>query len=235
MEPVLEVKGVTAGYGNSPIIQDINMSASPGSTVVIVGPNGAGKSTLLKAIVGLLTIFSGVIKLNGQEIKGVSPERLVDLGLGYVPQNRNVFPSLSIQENLEIGGYLRPKILKERMEQVYLMFPDLKKAAKRAAGTLSGGQRNMLAVGRALMADPTVLLLDEPTAGLSPSYTKVVWEHILQVAEMGKAVVVVEQNATTALSSADWGYVLASGRNRDEGPAQELLLRPDIGKMFLGR
>ncbi|MCL6452086.1 MAG: ATP-binding cassette domain-containing protein [Alicyclobacillus sp.] len=159
----------------------------------------------------------------------------MDLGLGYVPQNRNVFPSLTIQENLEIGAYLRPKAMKERMEQVYLMFPDLKVAAKRQAGTLSGGQRNMLAVGRALMADPSVLLLDEPTAGLSPAYTKTVWEHILRIAELGKAVVVVEQNATTALSSADWGYVLVAGRNRDEGPAQELLLRPDIGKMFLGR
>lgn len=235
MDAVLEVQGLTAGYGHSPIIHEINLSASAGSTVVIVGPNGAGKSTLLKAIVGLLTISTGTIKLHGQEIKGVSPERLVDLGLGYVPQSRNVFPSLAVQENLEIGGYLRPKILKERMEHVYLMFPDLKQAAKRPAGTLSGGQRNMLAMGRALMADPSVLLLDEPTAGLSPAYTKTVWEHILKVAEMGKAVVVVEQNATTALSSADWGYVLAAGRNRDEGPAQELLLRPDIGKMFLGR
>lgn len=235
MDAVLEIQGLTAGYGNSPIIHDVNMSASAGSTVVIVGPNGAGKSTLLKAIVGLLSIFSGAIKLQGQEIKGVSAERLVDLGLGYVPQNRNVFPSLTIQENLEIGAYLRPKTMKERMEQVYLMFPDLMKAAKRPAGTLSGGQRNMLAVGRALMADPSVLLLDEPTAGLSPAYTKTVWEHILRIAELGKAVVVVEQNATTALSSADWGYVLAAGRNRDEGPAQELLLKPDIGKMFLGR
>ena len=235
MEPVLQIEGLTAGYGNSPIIHDINMSAAAGSTVVIVGPNGAGKSTLLKSVVGLLNIFSGKIKLLGEEVKGVSPERLVDLGLGYVPQTRNIFPSLSIRENLEIGAYLRPKTMRDRMEQVYSMFPDLQKAAKRPAGTLSGGQRNMLAVGRALMADPAVLLLDEPTAGLSPAYTKTVWEHILSVAELGKAVVVVEQNATTALSSGNWGYVLAAGRNRDEGPAQELLLRPDIGKMFLGR
>lgn len=235
MPAALEIQGLTAGYGNSPIIQDVNMSASAGATVVIVGPNGAGKSTLLKAIVGLIPVFSGVVKLHGKEIKGVLPERLVDLGLGYVPQNRNVFPSLTVKENLEMGAYLRPKTLKERMEQIFLMFPDLKQAERRPADTLSGGQRNMLAVGRALMADPSVLLLDEPTAGLSPAYTKTVWEHILRVAEMGKAVVVVEQNATTALSSADWGYVLAAGRNRDEGPAQELLLRPDIGKMFLGR
>lgn len=235
MEALLEVESLTAGYGNSPIIQDVSISASAGSTVVIVGPNGAGKSTLMKAVVGLLNIFSGAIRLQGEEIRGMSPERLVDLGLGYVPQNRNVFQSLTVRENLEIGGYLRPKIMRDRMEQMFSMFPDLKKAARRPAGTLSGGQRNMLAVARALMADPSVILLDEPTAGLSPAYTKTVWEHILRVAELGKAVVVVEQNATTALSSADVGYVLAAGRNRDEGPAQELLLRPDIGEMFLGR
>lgn len=235
METILEVNHLTAGYGQSAIIQDVSISAKKGSTVVIVGPNGAGKSTLLKAIVGLLNIFSGEIKLNGEEIRGVKPEKLIDLGMGYVPQNRNVFPSLTVQENLEIGGYLRRKIIKERMEQVYTMFPDLKKAACRQAVTLSGGQRNMLAVGRALMTDPSVLLLDEPTAGLSPSYTKTVWEHILRIAEAGRAVLVVEQNATTALSSADWGYVLAEGRNRNEGPAQELLMSPDIGKMFLGR
>lgn len=235
METLLEVKSLSAGYGQSPIIHDVSIAAKKGSTVVIVGPNGAGKSTLMKAVVGLLTIFSGEILLKGEAIQKISSERLVDLGLGYVPQNRNVFPTLSVKENLEIGAYLRRTQMKDRMEQVYTMFPDLKTAAKRQAGTLSGGQRNMLAVGRALMADPDVLLLDEPTAGLSPANTKVVWEHILQIADAGKAVIVVEQNATTALSSADWGYVLAAGRNRDEGPAQELLLRPEIGKMFLGR
>lgn len=235
METVLEVKNLNAGYGKSPIIHDVSISVKKGSTAVIVGPNGAGKSTLMKAIVGLLTIFSGQIILRGEAIQGISSERLVDLGLGYVPQNRNVFPTLTVKENLEIGAYLKRNQMKERMEHVFSMFPDLEKAWKRQAGTLSGGQRNMLAVGRALMADPDVLLLDEPTAGLSPANTKVVWEHILQIADAGKAVLVVEQNATTALSSADWGYVLAAGQNRDEGPAQELLLRPEIGKMFLGR
>lgn len=235
MDTVLEVKNLSAGYGRSSILHGVNIEVKKGSTAVIVGPNGAGKSTLMKAIVGLLTIFSGEITLRGEAIQGISAEKLVDLGLGYVPQNRNVFPTLSIKENLEIGAYLKKNQMKERMEYVYSMFPDLEKAAKRQAGTLSGGQRNMLAVGRALMADPDVLLLDEPTAGLSPANTKVVWEHILQIADAGKAVLVVEQNATTALSSADWGYVLAGGQNRDEGPAQELLLRPEIGKMFLGR
>lgn len=235
METVLEVKGLSAGYGRSSILHDVSIEVKNGSTAVIVGPNGAGKSTLMKAIVGLLTIFSGEILLRGEPIQGISAEKLVDLGVGYVPQNRNVFPTLSVKENLEIGAYLKKKQMKEGMEHVYSMFPDLEKAAKRQAGTLSGGQRNMLAVGRALMANPDVLLLDEPTAGLSPANTKVVWEHILQIADAGKAVLVVEQNATTALSSSDWGYVLAAGQNRDEGPAQELLLRPEIGKMFLGR
>lgn len=235
METILEVNDLTAGYGKSPILHGVSIEVKKGSTAVIVGPNGAGKSTLMKSIVGLLTIFSGEITLRGEAIQGVSAEKLVDLGVGYVPQNRNVFPTLTIKENLEIGAYLKKNQVKERMEYVYSMFPDLEKASKRQAGTLSGGQRNMLGVGRALMADPEVLLLDEPTAGLSPANTKVVWEHILQIADAGKAVLVVEQNATTALSSADWGYVLAAGQNRDEGPAQELLMRPEIGKMFLGR
>lgn len=235
METLLEVKNLSAGYGQSPIIHNVSMSADKGSAVVIVGPNGAGKSTLMKAIVGLLNIYTGEILFRGEPIQGISSEKLVDLGLGYVPQNRNVFPTLTVKENLEIGAYLRKNEMKHRMEEVYTMFPDLKIASKRQAGTLSGGQRNMLAVARALMAGPDVLLLDEPTAGLSPAYTKVVWEHISKIAEAGKAVVVVEQNTTTALSSADWGYVLSAGHNRDEGPAQELLQRPEIGKMFLGQ
>lgn len=235
MAAVLEVEGVTAGYGKSPIVHEVSINANPGTTSVIIGPNGAGKSTLLKAIFGLLTILSGSIRFKGQDVVGMSPEKLVQLGMAYVPQNNNVFTNLTVQENLEIGGYRNGTHIKEQMAQVYTMFPDLKTAARRAAGNLSGGQRNMLAMGRALMADPDVLLLDEPTAGLSPTYTKVVWEHILRIAESGKAVVVVEQNATTALSLADWGYLMVAGQNREEGVAKDLLARQDIGKMFLGR
>lgn len=235
MEPVLSVSEITSGYGASPIVKGVSIAAKAASTVVIVGPNGAGKSTLLKAIFGLLSIFSGKVYLKGEDVTGMPPERLVARGMGYVPQNRNVFPSLSVRENLEIGAYQTPKHTSERMERVYLMFPDLKKAMTRPAGTLSGGQRNMLAMGRALMSDPDVLLLDEPTAGLSPAYTKVVWEHIVRIAEIGKSVIVVEQNTTTALTSSEWGYVLVAGENRDQGPGPELLARPDIGKMFLGR
>lgn len=236
MDAILEVEKLTAGYGSSPIVKEVSIATKPASTAVIVGPNGAGKSTLMKAIFGLLPVMSGTVRLKGQDVTRLAPEKLVTLGMGYVPQVRNVFPSLTVQENLEIGGYQASRQSnKERMDQVFLMFPDLKKAARRMAGTLSGGQRNMLAMGRALMTDPDVLLLDEPTAGLSPAYTKVVWEHILRIAEFGKSVVVVEQNTTTALTSADWGYVLVAGQNREQGPGPELLMRPDIGKMFLGR
>lgn len=231
----LQVERVTAGYGKSPIVQDVNLKAGQGTTTVVIGPNGAGKSTLLKAVFGLIPVFSGTIRLNGQDITHKSSDKLAELGLAYVPQNNNVFTSLTIQENLDIGGYSNRADPKQRMAMVYDIFPDLKKAARRPAGTLSGGQRNMLAMARALMTDPNVLLLDEPTAGLSPAYTKTVWEHILAISQTGKAVVVVEQNATTALTLADWAYVLVAGQNREEGPAGELLSRPDIGKMFLGR
>jgi len=235
VETALLVEDLSAGYGKSPIIKDVKLEARNGVATVIIGPNGAGKSTLLKAIFGLIPVFSGKVKVFGEEVRGLSTNHLVKRGMAYVPQNNNVFPSLTVQENLELGGYVHAAILHEKMESVFTMFPDLRKAARRAAGTLSGGQRNMLAMGRALMSDPSVLLLDEPTAGLSPAYTKVVWEHIRKIAQLGKAVVVVEQNATTALSMADWAYLLVAGQNREEGVAAELLQRPDIGKLFLGK
>lgn len=235
MSVSLEVENVTAGYTKNPIINQVSLKSEKGSISAIIGPNGAGKSTLLKSIFGLLNFMGGVVRLEGNEVQGKSPEDLVELGMGYVPQNDNVFPSLTIRENLQIGGYVHPHAVRERVEQVFEMFPDLAKAAKRQAHTLSGGQRNMLAMGRALMSEPDVLLLDEPTAGLSPAYTKVVWDHIVKIKDMGKAVVVVEQNATTALSQSDWAYLLVAGRNREDGPARELLERPDIGKIFLGR
>lgn len=235
METALLVEGLSAGYGKSPIIKDIRLEARNGVATVIIGPNGAGKSTLLKAIFGLIPVFAGQVKVFGHEVRALSTNNLVKRGLAYVPQTNNVFPSLTVQENLELGGYVHAATLHEKMESVFTMFPDLRIATRRAAGTLSGGQRNMLAMGRALMSDPSVLLLDEPTAGLSPAYTKVVWEHIRKIAQLGKAVVVVEQNATTALSMADWAYLLVAGQNREEGVAAELLQRPDIGKLFLGK
>ena len=235
MERALVVENLTAGYGKNAIIRNVCLTARSGTSTVIIGPNGAGKSTLLKAVFGLNTIFSGTVSVDGQDMTHISADRLVARGLAYVPQTGNVFPSLTIRENLEIGGYLQRQYPKDRINQVLDIFPDLLKAIRRSAGTLSGGQRQMLAMGRALMSDPSVLLLDEPTAGLSPSYTKVVWHHILAIAQTGKAVVVVEQNANTALSLADRAYLLVAGENREEGPAAELLEREDIGEMFLGR
>lgn len=235
LEAALQVEALSAGYGKSPIIKDVKIQAKKGLATVIIGPNGAGKSTLLKAIFGLIPVFSGHVRLFGEEIGHLSTNHLVRRGLAYVPQNSNVFPSLTVQENLELGGYVHGTTMRENMASIFGMFPDLRKAAHRAAGTLSGGQRQMLAMGRALMSNPTVLLLDEPTAGLSPAYTKVVWEHIRKIAEAKTAVMVVEQNATTALSMADWAYLLVAGQNREEGSAAELLARQDIGKLFLGK
>jgi ABC-type branched-subunit amino acid transport system ATPase component len=233
-EAVLRAEGITAGYGPVPIIYDVSVRAEPGQIVSILGPNGAGKSTLLKAIFGYLKPRAGRVLLRGADVTGLAPEVLVSRGIGYVPQVRNVFPTLTVRENLEMGAYLRRAGARERIDAVVTMFPDLGKALERRAGTLSGGQRSMLAMGRGLMLDPAVLLLDEPTAGLAPEYTGEVWRQVKRVASTGTAVVVVEQNATAALQAADWAYVLVAGRNRHDDKAAALLENPDLGRMFLG-
>jgi len=231
---VLRVEGITAGYGPVPIVHEVSVSAEAGQIVAILGPNGAGKSTLLKAIFGYLKPQAGHVFLQGAEVTGLAPEALVSRGIGYVPQVGNVFPTLTVRENLEMGAYLRNSGIQERVDAVLNIFPDLGKALERRAGALSGGQRSMLAMGRGLMLDPTVLLLDEPTAGLAPEYTREVWRQIKRVAESGTAVMVVEQNATAALQAADWAYVLVAGRNRHVDRADTLLQNPDLGRMFLG-
>jgi ABC-type branched-subunit amino acid transport system ATPase component len=231
---VLHAEGITAGYGPVPIVHDVSMQASAGQIVAILGPNGAGKSTLLKAIFGYLKPRSGRVLLSGAEVTGLAPETLVSRGIGYVPQAGNVFATLTVRENLEMGGYLRRAGLRERLDAVLTMFPDLGKALERRAGTLSGGQRSMRAMGRGLMLDPAVLLLDEPTAGLAPEYAREVWRQVQRVATSGTAVVVVEQNATAALQAADWAYILVAGRNRHADRAATLLDNPDLGRMFLG-
>ncbi len=233
-DTVLRVEGVTAGYGPVPIIQDVSIRAAAGQVVAILGPNGAGKSTLLKAVFGYLKPRAGRVLLRDAEITGLAPEDLVSRGIGYVPQLGNIFVSLTVHENLEMGAYLRRSALRERLEAVLEMFPHLRAALERRAGTLSGGQRSMLAMGRGLMLDPAVLLLDEPTAGLAPEYTGEVWRQVKRVAASGTAVVVVEQNATAALQAADWAYVLVGGRNRYDDRAAALLENPDLGHMFLG-
>lgn len=201
--------------------------------MAIVGPNGAGKSTLLKAIFGLLRNSSGSVRLAGQEISGWPAFRVARSGMAYVPQVINVFTNLTVHENLEMGGYTLKSGVQQRVNDVLEIFPDLKAARTKKAGNLSGGQRNMLGMARALMLEPRVVLLDEPTAGLSPAYTGIVWDQIRRVAALGTAVVVVEQNVDLAVNNADWVYVLVAGRNRLDGPAT-LVGKEDLPSIFLG-
>jgi ABC-type branched-subunit amino acid transport system ATPase component len=233
-QPILHVEGLTAGYGGAPVIEGVAIDARLGQLTVMVGPNGAGKSTLMKAIAGVVRPSGGRVVLNGSDVTGRAPERLVVLGMSYVPQLANVFPSLTIAENLEMGGYVRKAGTKERAAELLEMFPDLRAARRRPARTLSGGQRTMLAIARGLMLDPKTLLLDEPTAGLSPKIESAVWDRILAIRASGVAVVVVEQNTRRALRHADRAYVLVNGRNRLEGTGQELSDTERLAAIYLG-
>src|SRR5438128_3836846 len=222
-EPALSVQGLTAGYGGPPIIDQVSLTARLGAITAIVGPNGAGKSTLLKAIAGLIRPTAGRVFVEGSEVTGQPAERLVRRGLAYVPQVANVFPDLTIRENLEMGGYSRKAGVRERIEQLFKLFPDLKGSAHRQANTLSGGQRTMLALARGLMVDPAVLILDEPSAGLAPRFQGLIWERIEQIRSTNVAVLIVEQNTRETLRHAQWAYVLVLGQNRLEGSGQDLL------------
>jgi branched-chain amino acid transport system ATP-binding protein len=231
----LVVRGLTAGYGGPPIVDDVSVEALQGAITAIVGPNGAGKSTLLKAIAGLIRPTAGRVFVRGREVTGTPAERLARRGLAYVPQVANVFPDLTVRENLEMGGYIRTSGLRERVEQLLELFPDLRAAGGRRASTLSGGERTMLAMGRGLMVDPAVLILDEPSAGLSPRFQGLVWERIEQVSRTGVAVLVVEQNTRETLRHARWAYVLVLGKNRLEGPGRELLNDEEVVDLYVGR
>ena len=233
-EIVLSVQGLTAGYGGPPIIEGVSIEARSGAITALVGPNGAGKSTLLKTIAGAIRPSAGSIRVGDRDVTGLPPEKMVREGLAYVPQVENVFPSLTVHENLEMGGYTRSAGVRERVERMFELFPDLRTAAKRPARTLSGGQRNMLALARGLMVDPRVLLIDEPTAGLAPRYESVVWEHVLAVRETGVAVLVVEQNTRRTLSHADWAYLLTLGRIRLEGSGPSLLENEEVVALYIG-
>ncbi|MHB1612735.1 MAG: ABC transporter ATP-binding protein [Actinomycetes bacterium] len=230
---LLSVEQITAGYGKNPVVSEVSVRADEGEIVAVVGPNGAGKSTALKAIFALVARMAGRVVLEGRDLTDLPTHRLVGAGLGYVPQVDNVFPSMSVAENLEMGAYLTPSRATERARQVLGIFPDLASAEHRRAGTLSGGQRNMLGMARALMLEPRVLLLDEPTAGLSPAYVQVVWDQVVRIADTGTAVVVVEQNVARALRHAHRVYVLIAGRNRVDGPAAEIA-GLDLAALFLG-
>jgi branched-chain amino acid transport system ATP-binding protein len=234
-EAALVVRELTAGYGGPPIVERVSIEARRGAVTAVVGPNGAGKSTLLKAIAGLIRPASGRVLVDGTDVTGSPVERVVRRGIAYVPQVGNVFPDLTVRENLEMGGYVRAGGVRERIEQVFALFPDLREASRRRAGTLSGGQRTMLAMGRGLMVDPVVLILDEPSAGLSPRFQRLVWERIEQVRETGVAVLVVEQNTRETLRHAQWAYVLVLGRNRLEGTGRDLLSDQEVVDLYIGR
>ncbi len=231
---VLETRELVTGYGEVEVIHGVSVSVCSGEMVAVIGPNGAGKSTLLKAIFGLLPAQAGRVLVRGADVTGKPADQIVRDGLSYVPQVENVFPSLTIQENLEMGAFTRRDGVRERMDEVFRLFPDLAVRKSENTGRLSGGQRQMLALARGLMLDPTVLLLDEPSAGLSPKMVGAIFERINAINEAGTAVLLVEQNAREALSLCQRGYVLVMGRNRLEGDASSLLNNEEVGRLYLG-
>lgn len=231
---LLTIDEVYGGYGGADILHGASLTVEPGQIVVIIGPNGAGKSTLMKAAFGLVKIREGSVTFKDKEITRLRPDQIVRLGMSYVPQERNVFPSLTVQENLEMGAYLRRDDYRPQMEKIFELFPRLKERRKQPAGLMSGGERQMVAMGRALMLDPKLLLLDEPTAGLSPLFIEQTFQQIKRINELGIGILMVEQNAKQALAIADRGYVLAMGRNRAEDTGPNLLANQEIAEMFLG-
>jgi branched-chain amino acid transport system ATP-binding protein len=234
-DPVLVAEGLVAGYlPDVDILNGCDLTLRRGELVGIIGPNGAGKSTLIKSMFGLVPIRSGRILLRGEDITGLEAHELVARGVGYVPQTRNVFPSLTIVENLEMGLYLRPEAWEERYAFVCELFPLLAQRPRQRAGYLSGGERQMVAMGRALMMDPAVLLLDEPSAGLSPANQDAVFDRIEGINDAGISIVMVEQNARTCLQICDRGYVLDQGRNAHTGTGEELLGDPKVIELYLG-
>lgn len=234
--PFLSGTNMTGGYGKSgpDILHDCTISVNRGEIAVIVGPNGAGKSTAMKAIFGMLNLRKGRVVLDGQDITRLSPQDRVVRGMGFVPQNNNIFTSMTVEENLEMGAFIREDDISGTMEQVYDLFPILRDKRRQPAGELSGGQRQQVAVGRALMTRPKVLMLDEPTAGVSPIVMDELFDRIIEVSRTGIPILMVEQNARQALEIADRGYVLVQGSNAHTGSGKELLADPEVRRSFLG-
>lgn len=233
-EPFLIGDGMTGGYGAADILHGCTIAVEKGEIAVIVGPNGAGKSTAMKAVFGMLNLRGGAVRLNGEDISKLSPQARVRKGMGFVPQTSNIFTTMTVEENLEMGAFIREGEIADTMAQVYDLFPILKQKRHQAAGELSGGQRQQVAVGRALMTQPQVLMLDEPTAGVSPIVMDELFDRIIEVARTGISILMVEQNARQALEIADKGYVLVQGANRFTGTGAELLANPDVRRSFLG-
>ena len=234
-QPFLIGEAMTGGYGKGPaILNDCTIAVNPGEIAVIVGPNGAGKSTAMKAVFGMLNLHSGRVLLDGEDITGLSPQERVVKGMGFVPQTHNIITSMTVEENLEMGAFIRTDDFSDTLEQVYHLFPILKEKRRQPAGQLSGGQRQQVAVGRALMTKPKVLMLDEPTAGVSPIVMDELFDRIIEVARTGLPVLMVEQNARQALEIADRAYVLVTGANAHTGTGKELLADPEVRRSFLG-
>ena len=232
--PLLDVRQVRGGYGESDILKGVDLAVEPGEIVVIIGPNGAGKSTLMKAVFGLVPLRFGIVAVDGEDITNAKPETHVRRGLSYVPQERNVFPSLTVQENLEMGAFARRDDWSAAMARVFEIFPPLAEKRGALAGSLSGGQRQMVAMGRALMQEPKRLMLDEPTAGLSPKFMDLIFDRVVAINRSGTAILMVEQNARQALAIAHRGYVLAMGQNRFTDTGRGILENPQVAEMFLG-
>lgn len=231
---LLEINNVFGGYGGGDILKGVSLKMSSRDIIAIVGPNGAGKSTLMKSAFGLVKVREGNIMFDGDDITRLSPDRVVRRGISYVPQENNVFPSLSVEENLEIGGYILKGSLKPQMDAIYELFPRLAERRRQSAGSMSGGERQMVAMGRALMLEPKLLLLDEPTAGLSPAYINQTFDSVKRINDSGVGILMVEQNAKQALAIASRGYVLTNGQNRHEDTGAALLADREVAEMFLG-
>ncbi len=227
-------KNLTAGYGGVDIIKNINLEIKQGEIAVIVGPNGAGKSTAMKALLGMLKLTDGDVTFAQDDITSMLPQDRVNLGIAFVPQTQNVFTGMSVEENLEMGGFIRSDNIRLTIEDIYNLFPILKEKRNQNAGELSGGQRQQVAFGRALMTKPKILMLDEPTAGVSPIVMDELFSRIIEVGKTGVGILMVEQNAKQALNIADRGYVLVNGKNSREGSGQDLLNNPEVRKSFLG-
>jgi ABC-type branched-subunit amino acid transport system ATPase component len=233
---LLRAEAMTAGYGKMPILHEVSLIIAPGELVAVIGPNGAGKSTTFKVIVGFLKPTQGRVLFDGDDITGLRPDQVLRRGLAYVPQGRIVFPQMTVLENLEMGGYTErdPVRIREALERVYALFPILAERRHQKAGTMSGGEQQMVAIGRALMTTPKLVLLDEPSLGLSPKYVSLIFEKLVEMKRAGYTLMLVEQNAAKALSVADRGYVLELGRNRFEGSGRTLLDDPEVKRLYLG-
>lgn len=227
-------QSMTGGYGGADILHDCTIGVERGEIAVVVGPNGAGKSTAMKAMFGMLSLREGAVTMDGEDITALAPQARVRKGMGFVPQTGNVFPTMSVEENLEMGAFIREDDIAGTMEQVFDLFPILREKRRQPAGELSGGQRQQVAVGRALMTRPSVLMLDEPTAGVSPIVMDELFDRIIEIARTGIAILMVEQNAKQALNIADKGYVLVQGANRFTDTGAVLLADPDVRRSFLG-